>query len=78
MAIQNVKAGIQRLEGMKISVARPPDYLVEMVKTDGHMKRVKQKLLEQQNNMNKFEERKRRKQDQKFAKKVPYANNLDR
>ena len=70
MTIQNVKAGIQRLDGMKISVARPPDYFVEMVKSDEQMKKVKQKLLKQQNNIEKFEERKRRKQDQKFAKKV--------
>jgi len=70
MTVANVKAGISRLDEHKIQVSRPSDYLVEMIKTDEQMRKVKQRLMAQQTNIDKFEERKRRKTDQKFAKKV--------
>ena len=68
----NVKEGIQRLEELKVPIQRPADYLVEMLKSDEQMRKVKEKLLSQQTNINKGEERKRRKEDQKFAKKVRF------
>ncbi len=69
-SLENTKAGLARLEKLKVPIDRPSDYLVEMLKTDEQMRRVKQKLLSQQTNIAKFEERKRRKADQKFGKRV--------
>eukprot|EP00826_Nyctotherus_ovalis_P020014 TRINITY_DN16248_c0_g2_i4.p2 TRINITY_DN16248_c0_g2~~TRINITY_DN16248_c0_g2_i4.p2 ORF type:complete len:205 (+),score=68.63 TRINITY_DN16248_c0_g2_i4:165-779(+) len=70
MALANTCRGIEKLEEMKVPIDRPVDYLVEMMKSDAHMRKVKQRLLTQENSINKFEERKRRVHDQKFAKKI--------
>ena len=70
LTLENVKQGIKQLEDQKIPIDRPSDYLVEMMKSDVQMKKVKQRLLAQEENISKFEERKRRVHDKKYSKKV--------
>jgi len=45
-----------------------------MLKNDEHMKKVRAKLVIQQTSINKFEERKRRTHDKKFAKQIKAHN----
>ena len=40
-----MKSSVQKFEKAKIKWRRPADYFAEMVKSDDHMKRVKEKLL---------------------------------
>jgi len=70
MTLENVKTGIGLLEEKKIPLVRPDDYFAEMFKSDKQMKKIKERLVNQQTNIDKFEVRKRRRQDQKFAKKI--------
>ena len=42
---ENVMKGMQILIQAKVPISRPDDFFAEMLKTDEHMKRVKQKLL---------------------------------
>jgi rRNA-processing protein EBP2 len=40
--------GMQILIQAKVPISRPDDFFAEMLKTDNHMLKVKQKLLKQQ------------------------------
>ena len=49
---------------------RPTDYLVEMYKGDDIMQRIRSNLVHQQVKIQNFEEKKLRRDNKKFAKKV--------
>ncbi len=53
---------------MGVPHRRPTDFLAEMLKTDGHMKRVKDKLLLEQERLSAVETRRRQKEAEKFRK----------
>ena len=55
---------------MNQKLVRPNDYLVEMVKADEVMQKIKSNLVRQQVKIQNFEERKLRRDNKKFAKKV--------
>ena len=55
---------------MNQKLVRPNDYLVEMYKTDVVMQKIKSNLVKQQVKIQNFEERKLRRDNKKFAKKV--------
>jgi rRNA-processing protein EBP2 len=57
---------------------RPSDYFAEMVKSDDHMERVRQKLLDESASLKASEEAKRQRQLKKFGKKVQVAKQLER
>jgi rRNA-processing protein EBP2 len=52
----------------KIKIGRPNDYFAEMFKDDNHMRKVKAKLLKQDEKIRRFEERKLRVDNKKFRK----------
>ncbi|KAJ1999446.1 RRNA processing protein [Coemansia thaxteri] len=54
--------------GMPFS--RPDDYFAEMVKTDAHMARIRQKLLDQQKGIQNSEEAKKQRELRKYGKKI--------
>ena len=65
-----VTAARGELERLGVSHRRPADYLAEMLKTDEHMKRVKDRLIEEQTRIKAVEARRRRKESGAFSKAV--------
>ena len=56
-ALEGAKAGIQRLQSEGVAWLRPHDYYAEMVKSDGHMARIKQQLVYEQKQIEEADER---------------------
>uniref|UniRef100_A0A7S2S4R4 rRNA-processing protein EBP2 n=1 Tax=Rhizochromulina marina TaxID=1034831 RepID=A0A7S2S4R4_9STRA len=63
-----VKEGRERLKAQGISWKRPEDFFCEMIKSDTHMNRVKERLIFEQKKMEAFEQRKERQTQKKFSK----------
>ncbi|KAJ7601245.1 eukaryotic rRNA processing protein EBP2-domain-containing protein [Mycena floridula] len=49
---------------------RPADYFAEMVKTDSHMERIRQRLLDESAGMKKSEDKRKEREGKKFGKQV--------
>uniref|UniRef100_A0A7S3MN52 rRNA-processing protein EBP2 n=1 Tax=Favella ehrenbergii TaxID=182087 RepID=A0A7S3MN52_9SPIT len=64
----NVMKGMQFLVQSKCPISRPDDFFAEMLKSDGHMAKVKARLLKQQTKIKSFEEKKQRTENKKFHK----------
>lgn len=56
-ALTGAQSGIQTLEEKSVPWLRPPDYYAEMVKSDGHMANIKQRLVYEQKQIEEAEER---------------------
>ncbi|KIY51553.1 Ebp2-domain-containing protein [Fistulina hepatica ATCC 64428] len=54
----------------QLPFTRPADYFAEMVKTDAHMERIRQRLLDEQAGIKKGEEKRREREGKKFGKQV--------
>ena len=63
-----VRFGRDRLKALGIPTQRPHDYFAENVKTDGHMAKIKDRLILEEKKMDAFEQRKMRDENRKFAK----------
>lgn len=63
-----VKEGRRRLKAQGVSWKRPEDFFCEMIKSDSHMNRVKERLIFEQKKMEAFEQRKERQSQKKFSK----------
>ena len=74
-ALASVKRGRALLLEHKVPYARPADFFCEMIKSDEHMARIRDKLAFETQKMEAFEQRKRRDQQRKFAKEV-HSNRL--
>jgi Eukaryotic rRNA processing protein EBP2 len=53
-----------------LAFTRPPDYFAEMVKTDAHMERIRQRLLDEGANIKRSEEKRKEREGKKFGKQV--------
>jgi rRNA-processing protein EBP2 len=49
---------------------RPTDYFAEMVKTDAHMERIRQRLLDESATIKRSEEKRKEREGKKFGKQV--------
>ena len=49
---------------------RPSDYFAEMVKSDVHMQRIRQRLLDEQTSIKKSEDKRREREGKKFGKQI--------
>eukprot|EP00161_Ancyromonas_sigmoides_P011872 TRINITY_DN2998_c1_g1_i1.p2 TRINITY_DN2998_c1_g1~~TRINITY_DN2998_c1_g1_i1.p2 ORF type:complete len:326 (+),score=162.08 TRINITY_DN2998_c1_g1_i1:184-1161(+) len=67
-----------RLEKIGVPYDRPGDYYAEMVKTDEHMARVRQKLTAEKTAIEEAEARRRLKDAKKFGKRVQVEKQLER
>ncbi|XP_061175374.1 probable rRNA-processing protein EBP2 [Saccostrea echinata] len=65
-----VLEAIPRLHSMNLPTKRPEDYFAQMAKSDDHMKRVREKLLEKQTAMERSEKAKKLRELRKYGKKV--------
>jgi len=59
-----------KMEALGIKYKRPEDYFAEMVKSDSHMSKVRQSLLDQQKRIEAVEERRRQRELKRFGKTV--------
>ena len=53
-----------------LAFTRPADYFAEMVKSDAHMERIRQRLLDESAGMKRAEEKRREREGKKFGKQV--------
>jgi len=58
------------MERVGLNYKRPADYFAEMLKSDAHMAKVRQSLLDQQKRIEAVEERRRQRELKRFGKKV--------
>ncbi|OQS02771.1 rRNA-processing protein EBP2 [Thraustotheca clavata] len=68
--LSSVKDAKQRLLKEKVPYKRPGDYFAEMLKSDAHMARVKDKLIYEQKKIAAVEERKKSQAHKKVAKEL--------
>lgn len=54
----------------QLPFTRPADYFAEMVKSDSHMERIRQRLLDETANIKKSEEAKKQREGKRFGKQV--------
>ena len=53
-----------------VKIGRPNDYFAEMLKSDEHMRKIKQKVLKQEEKIKQFEEKKLRIDNKKFRRSL--------
>ena len=72
-AQSSVLVGLGKLEELGVPHLRPDDYFAEMIKTDDHMKKVRQSLLSRQKILEHKEKARKVREMKKFGKKVSYV-----
>ncbi|GAW79983.1 rRNA-processing protein EBP2 [Plasmodium gonderi] len=65
----NVVEGLKKLQNLHIAFNRPYDFLADMIKSDIHMERVRQKLLKDHERVEEREKNKIKRLNKKFNKK---------
>jgi rRNA-processing protein EBP2 len=70
ISLKNAAKGINKLKERNQKLNRPDDFFAEMVKSDSQMERIKKQIVTEQIRIKKFEERKQKMQNVKFAKAV--------
>ena len=68
--MEAVKESIDKFDSLGTKWRRPTDYYAEMVKSDEHMKRVKEKLLYEKKLGEEQEERRKQREAKKYSKQV--------
>ncbi|XP_033115156.1 probable rRNA-processing protein EBP2 [Anneissia japonica] len=67
-----VLKALPRLQNLGIPTKRPSDYFAEMVKTDDHMQKIKQKIISKKSSLEKSEKAKKLRDLKKYGKKVQH------
>ncbi|KAJ2159316.1 RRNA processing protein [Coemansia sp. RSA 552] len=70
--------GKQEVQKAGVPFSRPDDYFAEMVKSDAHMSRIRQRLLTQQKGIQNAEEAKKQRELRKYGKKIQQEKLKDR
>eukprot|EP00038_Savillea_parva_P018805 m.25519 g.25519 ORF g.25519 m.25519 type:complete len:301 (-) comp4244_c0_seq1:652-1554(-) len=65
-----VHAGCKLLKDNAIPIRRPDDYYAEMLKTDEHMARVKERLIIENKKITASEQARKQRENKKFGKKI--------
>lgn len=76
--LEAVKQSRDTLRKLNVPFSRPLDYFAEMVKSDNHMQKLKQKLLTEAANKKASEEAKKQRSLKKFGKQVQHATLQER
>jgi rRNA-processing protein EBP2 len=76
--VEAVKIAKKSLAKENIPFTRPTDYFAEMVKSDEHMDRLKQKLIEEATSKKVSQDAKRQRELKKFGKQVQHAKLQER
>ncbi|KAK0189131.1 eukaryotic rRNA processing protein EBP2-domain-containing protein [Armillaria mellea] len=69
-ALHGANAGRTLAAKHKFPFTRPADYFAEMVKTDAHMERIRQRLLDESSGIKKSEDKRKEREGKKFGKQV--------
>ncbi|KAM7499559.1 hypothetical protein LguiA_023973 [Lonicera macranthoides] len=77
-ALEGTRKAFVKFQSMGLPFLRPSDYYAEMVKTDGHMEKVKGRLLAEKRRIEEAEERKKSRESKKIAKEVQAQKNKER
>ncbi|CAO1613816.1 unnamed protein product [Sympodiomycopsis kandeliae] len=77
-ALHAATIGRQRVLTAGLPFSRPDDFFAEMVKSDSHMERIRQKLLDERSSIKASEDAKRQRELKKFGKKVQVEKQLER
>jgi rRNA-processing protein EBP2 len=77
-SLEAARKGRALLRSEKVSFSRPTDYFAEMVKDDGHMTKVKEKLVEEASAKKASAEAKKLRELKKFGKQVQVAKLQER
>ena len=70
IAKENAIKSIINLKNLGEKLNRPDDYFVEMLKSDEQMMRVKKQIINQQQHIKRFEAKKQKEQNIKFARRM--------
>jgi len=62
----------------KFPFTRPVDYFAEMVKSDSHMERIRQRLLNESAEIKRGEEKRKERQNKKYGKQIQVEKLKDR
>ncbi|CAO3609374.1 unnamed protein product [Mucor hiemalis] len=77
-ALEAAKLGRELVKKSGTEFTRPDDYFAEMLKSDEHMAKIRQKLLDESASLKASEDAKRQRQLKKFGKKVQVEKQLER
>ncbi|KAI8641710.1 eukaryotic rRNA processing protein EBP2-domain-containing protein [Parasitella parasitica] len=77
-ALEAAKLGRELVKKAGAEFSRPEDYFAEMLKSDEHMAKIRQKLLDESASIKASEDAKRQRQLKKFGKKVQVEKQLER
>jgi rRNA-processing protein EBP2 len=77
-ALEAAKEAVRRFEEAGVGWHRPADYYAEMVKSDEHMGKVKDRLLYEQQTIEQAEERRKAREQKAFAKQTAAAKQRER
>ncbi|KAL2345515.1 hypothetical protein Fmac_006800 [Flemingia macrophylla] len=69
-ALEGTRHAFEKLQSMGLPFLRPSDYYAEMVKTDGHMEKVKGRLLAEKRKMEEAEERRKAREAKRLSKEI--------
>ena len=78
IAKENAIQGMIQLKKLGEKINRPDDYFVEMLKSDEQMVKVKKQIINEQQYIKKFEKKKKKMQNIKFAKSIKDFQNKER
>lgn len=62
----------------KFPFTRPSDYFAEMIKSDAHMERIRQRLLDESASIKKSEDKRKEREGKKFGKQVQIEKQKER
>jgi rRNA-processing protein EBP2 len=77
-ALHSVLNGRQQLKAANVPFTRPDDYFAEMLKSDEHMHKVNQKLVDEAHELKAREEARTQRMAKKFGKKIQQEKLLER
>ncbi|KAI0667712.1 eukaryotic rRNA processing protein EBP2-domain-containing protein [Trametes maxima] len=69
-ALHSAQAAKALAQKHKFPFTRPADYFAEMVKSDAHMERIRQRLLDESAGLKRSEEKRKEREGKKFGKQV--------
>ena len=78
IAKENAIQGMIQLKKLGEKINRPDDYFVEMLKSDEQMLKVKKQIINEQQYIKKFEAKKQKMQNIKFAKSIKDFQNKEK
>ena len=78
IAKENAIQGMIKLKQLGEKINRPDDYFVEMLKSDEQMMKVKKQIINEQQYIKKFEAKKQKMQNIKFAKSIKDFQNKEK